>query len=58
MKKSVLQRTSLALAFVTITIALAACRSAQEPNYQGHRGTAPTVYDYYPPRTNNVNQPK
>lgn len=29
-------------------IVLSGCATAQKPNYQGHKGTSPTVHDYYP----------
>ncbi|MEK7780860.1 MAG: hypothetical protein AAB370_05105 [Verrucomicrobiota bacterium] len=33
---------------------LAGCATSEKPNYQGHKGTSPTVHDYYPPKTNST----
>jgi hypothetical protein len=35
----------LALAALII---VSGCASASQPNYQGHKGASPTIYDYYP----------
>lgn len=41
-------KVSLGLAIVAMLIVLAGCATAEKPNYQGHKGISPTVYDYYP----------
>lgn len=33
---------------LAILIVASGCTTAEKPNYQGHKGTAPTVNDYYP----------
>lgn len=33
---------------------LAGCATSEKANYQGHKGTSPTVHDYYPPKTNST----
>ena len=34
---------------------LAGCATSEKPNYQGHKGTSPTVHDYYPPNPPKTN---
>ncbi len=50
--KSITKLVQGLLTAVTL-IVLSGCATAEKPNYQGHKGTSPTVYDYYP-RTNTV----
>lgn len=57
MKAMRLQRAIVMATLTAAALAFTACRTAEQPNYQGRSGSAPKVTDYYPPRTNNVNQP-
>ena len=58
MKTTMLKSGILVVTLAVLAWALAACRTAEEPNYQGRSGSAPKVTDYYPSKTNNVIQPK
>ena len=42
------------LAVALAIVFLAGCATSEKPNYQGHKGTSPTVHDYYPPKTNST----
>ena len=44
-------KLGLAVAMAVALVVLGGCASAEKPNYQGHKGTAPTVHDYYPSKT-------
>lgn len=55
MKGNMRSIAKMALGFaaaVTLVI-LSGCATSEKPNYQGHKGTSPTVHDYYP-KTNAV----
>lgn len=41
-------KVSLGLAIAAVLIILGGCATAEKPNYEGHKGISPTVYDYYP----------
>jgi hypothetical protein len=41
-------KVGLALAMAAAVIILSGCATAEKPNYRGHKGVSPTVYDYYP----------
>lgn len=47
-KRNVTFIISLGLATAAALIVLAGCATAEKPNYRGHKGISPTVYDYYP----------
>lgn len=49
MKEHMKTITKLAFALaLTAAILMTGCATAEKPNYQGHKGTSPTVEDYYP----------
>lgn len=47
-KRNVPFKVSFGLAMVAALIVLGGCATAEKPNYRGHKGISPTVYDYYP----------
>lgn len=52
--KTIAIKTVLGLSMAATLIVLSGCATSEKPNYQGHKGTSPTVHDYYPPKTNAV----
>ena len=41
-------KLAFALALTAVVLLMNGCATAEKPNYQGHKGTSPTVQDYYP----------
>lgn len=41
-------KIGLVVALAAAAIILSGCATAEKPNYRGHKGVSPTVYDYYP----------
>lgn len=41
-------KLAFALALTAAIPMLNGCATSEKPNYQGHKGTSPTVEDYYP----------
>lgn len=41
-------RVGLGLVVAALLILVSGCATAEKPNYRGHKGISPTVYDYYP----------
>ena len=58
MKAMPLQRAFVMATLAAAALAFTACRTAEQPNYQGRSGSAPKVTDYYPSKTNHVAEPK
>ena len=46
-------KMALGFAAAVTLVILSGCATSEKPNYQGHKGTSPTVHDYYP-KTNAV----
>jgi len=44
----IIAKLTVALSLLATIVVISGCANARQPNYQGHKGTSPTVHDYYP----------
>ena len=47
----IIAKLTVALALLAIAVVISGCATAEQPNYQGHKGASPTVHDYYPDKS-------
>jgi hypothetical protein len=46
-----IERLALGFILLGVLVMVTGCSTAEQPNYKGHKGVAPTVHDYYPSKT-------